>query len=98
MRIVVAPQEFKGTLTARQAAEAMAEGARKAAAEAKIETIPLSDGGPGLVEALVASAGGRTKRTRVLDPLGRPIEAEWAALAGGAAVIEMGGGGGAAVW
>ena len=89
MRIAVAPQEFKGTLTARQAAEAMAEGARKAIPGARIKTIPLSDGGPGLVEALVASAGGRTKRTRVLDPLGRPIEAEWAALADGTAVIEM---------
>ncbi len=89
MRIAVAPQEFKGTLTARQAAEAMTQGARTAIPDARIETIPLSDGGPGLVEALVSSAGGRILRSRVQDPLGRPVEAEWAVLADGTAVIEM---------
>jgi len=58
MRIVVAPQEFKGTLTAGQAAEAMAEGARRVIPDATIETTPLSDGGPGLLEAIQASRRG----------------------------------------
>src|SRR6266545_4045164 len=56
MRIVVAPQEFKGTLSSREAAEAMGEGARRAVPDATIELAPLSDGGPGLVEVVLAAA------------------------------------------
>jgi glycerate kinase len=89
MRIVVAPQEFKGTLTAREAAGAMAGGARRAAPDAEIELVPLSDGGPGLTDALLAAAGGRVMRSTVQDPLGRPMEAEWGVLPYGTAVIEM---------
>jgi glycerate 2-kinase len=88
MRIVAAPQEYKGTLTPREAAEAMAEGIRRAAPDASIEPIPLSDGGPGLVEAILAAADGRSMRAMVQDPLGRPIEAHWAVLHDGTAVIE----------
>ena len=88
MRIVVAPQEYKGTLTAREAAEAMTEGARRAVGDATIGQIPLSDGGPGLVEAILPSEGGRPRRALVEDPLGRLIEAQWALLADGTAVIE----------
>src|SRR3989442_15996754 len=88
MRIVVAPQEFKGTLTAAQAAEAMAEGARRALPDATIETMPLSDGGPGLIEAIKSSRGGRIFETAVKDPLGRLIEARWLQLQDGSAVIE----------
>jgi glycerate kinase len=88
MRVIVAPQEYKGTLTAREAAEAMSEGARRAVGDATIEQIPLSDGGPGLVEAILSSAGGRPRRALVEDPLGRVIEAQWALLDDGTAVIE----------
>ena len=88
MRIVIAPQEFKGTLTAREAAEAMAEGAKRAAPDAAIETAPLSDGGPGLIEAILFTAGGRLMRALVEDPLGRMIDAHWLLLDDGTAVIE----------
>jgi glycerate kinase len=88
MRVLVAPQEFKGTLTATQAAEAMAEGVRRSLRDADIDAIPLSDGGPGLLEVLLASAAGRTMTTSVQDPLGRSIEALWALLDDGTAVIE----------
>jgi glycerate kinase len=88
MRIVLAPQEFKGTLTAHEAAEAMAAGVRRAILDAEVDSIPVSDGGPGLMEALLTSLGGRTLHLTAQDPLGRPIEAGWALLADGTAVIE----------
>lgn len=89
MRIVVAPQEYKGTLNARQAAEAIARGAARAIPDAQIESIPMSDGGPGLVDALVAATGGRTLQATAHDPLGRPVEAAWGLLPDATAVIEM---------
>jgi len=88
MRIIAAPQEYKGTLTAREAAEAMSEGARRAAPDAIIEAVPMSDGGPGLVEAILSSVGGRARRALVQDPLGRVIEAQWGLLEDGTAVVE----------
>src|SRR5574341_576521 len=89
LRIIVAPQEFKGTLSAKEAAEAMAAGARRAVPEATIDTVPLSDGGPGLVQTLISAAGGTTETAVVRDPLGRPVEAEWGMLHDGTGVIEM---------
>ena len=89
MRIAIAPQEFKGTLTAREAADAMAAGALRALPNAAIELIPMSDGGPGLVSALLSATGGRIIRASVQDPLGRPVVAEWGLLEDGTAVIEM---------
>ncbi|TEU01419.1 MAG: glycerate kinase, partial [Dehalococcoidia bacterium] len=71
MRIVIAPQEFKGSLTASQAAAAMAEGARRALPEAELETIPMADGGPGTVEAVVAAPGGRPAAAPGPGPRGR---------------------------
>ena len=89
MRIVIAPQEFKGSLAASQAAAAMADGARRALPEAKLETVPMADGGPGTVEAVVEAGGGRTVTATVQDPLGRPVPAQWGIVEGQTAVIEM---------
>jgi glycerate kinase len=89
MRIVVAPQEFKGSLTASEAAAAMAVGAREALPSGKIETVPMSDGGPGTVDAVVTASGGRTVTTTVRDPLGRPVAADWGTAGEETAVIEM---------
>src|SRR3990172_13108605 len=89
MRIVVAPQEFKGSLTASEAAAAMAVGAREAIPAASLELVPMSDGGPGTVEAVVAASGGRIVTTTVRDPLGRPVAAEWGITGDDTAVIEM---------
>jgi glycerate kinase len=72
----------------REAADAIAEGVCRAVPDAAIEPIPLSDGGPGIVEAILAAAGGRPMRAMVQDPLGRMIEAQWGVLEDGMAVIE----------
>ncbi len=89
MRIIVAPQEFKGTLTAEEAARAMAQGAVRAAPDATVQDIPLADGGPGTVRALVAGAGGELRRAVVTGPMGEPVEAGWGLLGDCTAVIEM---------
>src|SRR3990170_8208969 len=90
MRILVAPQEFKGSLTARRAAEAVAAGLRRTLPNAELDLLPLADGGPGPVDALVEATGGRYVETEVHDPLGRSVRARWGALGDGrSAVIEM---------
>ena len=88
MRVLVAPQEYKGTLTAVEAADAIAEGLRAAVAGVEIDVVPMADGGPGTAEALLRAAGGEWRRAYAHDPLMRPIEAGWAKLASGVAVIE----------
>lgn len=89
MRILVAPQEFKGSLTAAAAADAIARGLRRAVPDAALDLLPIADGGPGTVAAVVSAGGGRLTETATVDPLGRPITAAWALLPGDAAVIEM---------
>ncbi|HYM15598.1 MAG TPA: glycerate kinase [Dehalococcoidia bacterium] len=89
MRVLVAPQEFKGSLTASEAAAAIAAGVRDALPGATVDVVPMSDGGAGLVDALLAARGGERITTRVHDPLMRPVDATWAHLADGTAAIEM---------
>jgi glycerate kinase len=90
MRIVVAPNAFKGSLTALEAAEAIGEGVRALAPEAEVTRLPIADGGDGTVEALVAATGGERRRLRVRGPLGDPVEAEYGLIdSGKTAVIEM---------
>lgn len=89
MRIVVAPQEFKGTLTADEAAQAMAAGVRAAFPNADVDVLPLADGGPGTVRAIVGAAGGELRETEVRGPLPGTVGAQWGLLSGGTAVIEM---------
>ena len=89
MRIVVAPQEYKGTLTAREAAEAIATGVRRALPEAEIDLAPVSDGGPGLVDAMLSATHGRLMPARVKDPLCREIDAAWGLLDDDTSIIEM---------
>lgn len=86
MKILIAPTSFKGTLSAADAARAMAEGARRAVPGAEIVVLPLSDGGPGLIEAL-AAGDGALERVRVSGPLGGTARARILRLAG-AAVVE----------
>ncbi|HSO93276.1 MAG TPA: glycerate kinase, partial [Candidatus Dormibacteraeota bacterium] len=89
-RIVLAPNAFKGSLTAEQAAEAMAEAVRAEMPSARIDLVPIADGGDGTVEALVSAGGGSLKRLRVRGPLGDPVEAGYGLLdSGSTAVIEM---------
>jgi glycerate kinase len=89
VRIVVAPQEYKGTLTAEEAAAAMAKGVGRALPDAIVDVLPLADGGPGTVRAIVRARGGALRRTTVRGPLGKPVEAEWGLLDDSTAVIEM---------
>lgn len=90
MRALVAPQQFKGTLTAREAAEAIARGVTAAQPDARLDLAPLADGGQGTVDALLAaSPGGSERVTTVQGPLGDPVQARWGVLPNGLGVIEM---------
>ena len=86
VRLILAPDKFKGSLTAAEAAAAMAAGARRVLPAAELTQFPVADGGDGTV-AMVIRAGGRGRQVRVSDALGRPLAAEFAVL-GGTAVIE----------
>jgi glycerate 2-kinase len=87
VRVLVAPQELKGSLTAAEAAAAIASGIRRGMPEAAIELLPLADGGPGTLEALVAARNGELRTAVVSGPLGDPVKARYG-LIGDAAVIE----------
>lgn len=90
VRIVVAPQGFKGSLDATDVARAIARGLRRVFPDADLDLIPVADGGEGTVRALVNASGGRTVTTRVMGPLQRPVTATWGLLGGDRiAVIEM---------
>lgn len=88
MRVLVAPDKLKGSLSARAAAEAMARGVERAG-ESVIATLPLADGGEGTLDALLVARGGELRSVRVRDALGREVEARLGLLGGGrAALIE----------
>jgi glycerate 2-kinase len=89
-RYLVAPLEFKGSLTAAEAAEAMRVGLERAGAGAAVDVLPLADGGPGTAEALVAALQGSWHSVPVHDPLGRLVEATYGTWRGGTAgIVEM---------
>lgn len=94
MHIVVAPDSFKGSLSAIQAAHAMERGILTVFPKAQVSKIPIADGGEGTTDALVTSTGGQIMQTKVLGPLGNQVEARWGILGGQkgsqkTAVIEM---------
>jgi glycerate 2-kinase len=82
------PDKFRGTLTASEAAAAIAAGLRTAGF-ASVREIPLADGGEGTLDALLAARGGSRRTARATGPLGDPVDAEYGVLADGTAVIEM---------
>ena len=75
MDVLIAPDCFTGTLSAGQAADAMAEGWRRGAPHDELTLLPLSDGGPGFLEVLSRALGGTNVSATVADPLGRPVPA-----------------------
>ncbi|MDT9593820.1 glycerate kinase [Nocardioides zeae] len=87
MRVLVAPDEFAGTLTAPQAAAAIAEGWRRQAPDAEVDLAPVADGGPGFVGVLHAALGGELVAATVDGPFGEPVPAAWL-LAGDTAYVE----------
>ncbi|MCH7811333.1 MAG: glycerate kinase, partial [Chloroflexi bacterium] len=89
MRVLIAPQEYKGSLSAEAAAQSIARGLRRALPHAEVELLPLADGGPGTVDALVRSTGGEVREADVRDPAGRPVLAAWGMLPDGTAIVEI---------
>lgn len=90
MRIIVAPDSYKGSLSAVAVATAMEQGILSVFPNASVHKVPIADGGEGTVEALVTATNGRILRQAVLGPLGQPLDAFWGLLGDGAtAVIEM---------
>ena len=92
MKILVASDKFKGSLSAVEACAAITKGLREALPDPRheIRSIPIADGGDGIAETLLAAAGGKWIETEALDPLGSPLRAGYALLDGGkTAVIEM---------
>jgi glycerate kinase len=84
---LVAPDSFKGTFSAREVAAAIAAGLRGAGREAR--ELPVADGGEGTMDVVVHALGGEVRTATVSDPLGRPVEAAFALLPDGSAVVEM---------
>jgi glycerate 2-kinase len=84
--VLVAPDSFKGTFSAREVAAAIAGGLRSAEREA--HELPVADGGEGTMEVLVSGLGGEVRTVTASDPLGRPVEAGFALLPDGSAVVE----------
>lgn len=90
MRIVIAPDSYKGSLSALSVAQAMERGILRVFHDAEITKAPIADGGEGTVEALVTATGGMFCQTVVTGPLGDPVTAQWGVLGDGTtAVIEM---------
>lgn len=86
---ILAPDSFKGTLTAKQVCELEAEVIRRYVPDAQIHMIPMADGGEGMVDAYLNIAGGRKVSVPVTGPLGEVVQADYGILPDGSAVIEM---------
>jgi glycerate kinase len=80
VKVVIAPDSFKESLSAADAAAALAEGTLQACGEAVIDVCPMADGGEGTVAAMVAATGGRFVTVDVFGPLGSPLRARFGLL------------------
>ena len=94
MKIICAPDSFKESLSAAQAAQAMGRGIVSVAAQAQVDLCPIADGGEGTVDAMLSATGGEAKTTSVTGPLGQQVDAVWGLLGQSSdepltAVIEM---------
>ncbi|MDR3073530.1 MAG: glycerate kinase [Deltaproteobacteria bacterium] len=90
MLIVIAPDSYKGSLSALAVAKAMRTGAARVFPEARFDLVPIADGGEGTVDALIEATKGTLKTTEVRGPLGAPVAARWGMLGNGeTAIIEM---------
>ncbi len=90
MRIIVAPDSYKGSVSALGVAQAMERGINTVFPEAEVVKVPIADGGEGTVEALVAATRGQLRYKEVTGPMGKPVTAVWGVLGDGVtAVMEM---------
>lgn len=89
MKVVIAPDKFAGTLSAAEAAAAMADGWRAARPRDEVVAVPMADGGEGTLEVVAAAVKGAARvPVEVVDPRGRPVEAAWLRLPDGRALFE----------
>lgn len=89
MKVVIAIDSFKGSLSSLEAGEAVREGVLKADGSAKVVIRPLADGGEGTVDALAIGLGGEMIEAEVTGPLGESVKARYCIVKGSTAVIEM---------
>lgn len=89
MKIVIACDSFKGSVSAIQVADYLAEGIRRVWPQAEIDCVPVADGGEGTIDAFLYSLSGRRMTAAVMGPLGATVQADYALLEDGTAVIEM---------
>ena len=87
VRVLIAPDKFKGTLTSGAAAKAIERGLRRAWPEVKTTRFTLSDGGEGFMELMVRQTGGRLRTARTVDAAGRPCRAKWGVLGNGRTAV-----------
>ena len=88
MKIVIASDSFKGSLSSIEVAQAATRGIQAVYPDCDVVAVNVADGGEGTVEAIVDALGGEIVHTTVSDPLGRPIQARYG-IAGNKAIIEM---------
>ena len=88
MRIVIASDSFKGSLSSIEVAQAATRGIKAVYPDCEVIAVNVADGGEGTVEAIVNTLGGEMVTATVSDPLGRPIQARYG-IAGNKAIIEM---------
>jgi glycerate kinase len=88
VRALVGPDKFRGSLSAVEAAEAIARGLRAGGVD-EVEPVPLADGGEGTLDVLVRATGGSLRSAHATGPLGAPIDSAFALLPDGTAVVEM---------
>ena len=89
MKLVIAPDSFKESLSAPEVAAAIARGWRQVFPDAEILLRPMTDGGEGTVDAVLAAVGGERREQLVRGPLGEPVMAHWGWLGDATAVLEM---------
>lgn len=89
MKIVIAPDSFKESLSAPEVAQAIARGWLAVYPDAEIALCPMADGGEGTVDAVLAATGGERRELTVQGPLATQVQAHWGWLGDGTAVIEM---------
>mgnify|MGYP006376781135 CR=1 FL=1 len=89
MKVVIAPDSFKESLSAAEVAAAIGRGWARVFPQAELLLLPMADGGEGTVDALLASLAGERRELQARGPLGEPITAHWGLLTDGSAAIEV---------
>ncbi len=91
LRVVVAPDSFKGSLAAAEVAAAISEGWSSVRPEDDVQRFPQADGGEGTLDAIAGAVAGTTRHSvgRVAGPDGRPTDGQWISLPDGTAVVEL---------